>query len=554
MIALIAVGFVAGLWCGRGVVSSSASTGEHKVLYYRCPMHPQHISDHPGDAPCCGMRLEPVYAGAASKKEQNSEAPVPAGTVRVSAGTQQLMGVKSVPAGKYSGEQVIRIIGRVVPDENRLYRINAATDGWFREIFTPTTGSLVRKDELLAKIYAPETFSAMKAYMYGLRSLDRFTTGQETKEQIDLTNDNIENYRNALRNVGMSDYQLDKIKRTRQGENQVEIRATAAGFILTRNASLGQRFEKGTELYQIADLSHVWVLADIFENEGKYFLPGSHAKVTLVAQKKLFNGRVSEVLPIFDPVARTLKVRLEVSNPEFLLRPDMFVDVELSRQAEPALTVPSQAVLNTGRKSVVFVDKGNGYFEPRRIETGWSANGQTQVTGGLKEGEQIVVSGNFLIDSESQMQLASTGLPHDFEIDPVCGMEVNPHKPDLKKSEQGGRTYYFCSDICKAKFDKAPGKYGALNATADKGESAMHGVPAAMVGPEKSQAAATAKDPVCGMDVNLSTPGVLKADYQNKTYFFCSGHCKKSFEANPEKYISNSGKSMAAIGTGAAGI
>ena len=188
---------------------------------------------------------------------------------------QQLIGVKVARVEKASGSHTLRALGRVVPDETRIYRINAATDGWVKKMLPVTTDSLVQKDELLATFYAPEFFSAMKAYLYGLRSLDRFQkSGKETKEQLDLTDANIENYRNALRNLGMTEHQLDEIMRTRQGGEHVEIRAPAAGFILTRNLTQGERFERGNELYRIADLSKVWILVDIFENEASSFSPG----------------------------------------------------------------------------------------------------------------------------------------------------------------------------------------------------------------------------------------------------------------------------------------
>ncbi len=167
---------------------------------------------------------------------------------------------------------------------------------------------------------------------------------------------------------------------------------------------------KGWEFYRIADLSRVWILADVYGNEVNYFKPGTEAKVTLPDQGKVYRARVSKVLPVFEPTTRTLKVRLETDNPGFTLRPDMFVDVELPVKVPPAISVPSEAVLDTGMKKTVFVDRGNGYFEPREVETGWRLGNRIEITKGLSPGERIVTSGTFLIDSESRMELAAAGI------------------------------------------------------------------------------------------------------------------------------------------------
>jgi len=388
--------------------------------------------------------------------------PLPPGTVNVSPEKQQLIGVKRVTVEKAPWSVTLRVLGRVAPDENHIYRINSATDGWVKKILPVTTGSLVKKDELLATFFSPEFFSGIKAYLFGLRSLERFEASRkETKEQIEQTGANIENYRNALRNLGMTEYQLDEIMRTRQGADNIEVRAPAAGFILARNLTPGQRFEKGTELYRIADLSKVWIVADIFENEAQYLQPGKTVKVSLLHQKKTFQARVSDLLPQFDPATRTLKVRLEADNPSYALRPDMFVDVELPINLPPAINVPADAVLDSGRKKTVFVEQGNGLFEPREVETGWRIGNRVEIVKGLKPGEQIVISANFLIDSESRLELAAAGLYGTLSKDPVCGADVSISKAEKagRKGIYQGKTYYFSSDECKQQFDKNPDRF-----------------------------------------------------------------------------------------------
>jgi membrane fusion protein, copper/silver efflux system len=410
LLILVAGSFIAGSWYNHPQKAGNGAFAARRVLYYVDPMNPSHTSDKPGIAPC-GMMMEAVYADEGPAEQ------TPAGTVSMSPGMvkivpekQQVIGIKVATTEKAPWSGTLRVLGRVAPDETRIYRMNAATDGWVKKMLPVTTGSLVKKDDLLATFYAPEFFSAMKAYLYGLRSFDRFQNSGEVKEQSEVTDASIENYRNSLRNLGMSDHQLNEIMRTRNGGERVEIRASEAGFILVRNLSLGERFQRGTELYRIADLSHVWVLADIFENESRYFRPGMTATVTYGPEKKVFRARVSDVLPQFDGNSRTLKLRLDVANPGFTLRPDMFVDVSLPVEFPTALTVPAEAILDSGLKKTVFVDRGNGFFEPRQVETGARLGGRVEITKGLAPGERIVVSGNFLIDSESKMKMAVSGM------------------------------------------------------------------------------------------------------------------------------------------------
>jgi membrane fusion protein, copper/silver efflux system len=471
LVVLVSVSFLAGKWYQKKHLPDNDAQVSRKVLYYVDPMNPALKSDKPGVAPC-GMPLEAVYADGSTNTSG-----MPPGTVHISPEQQQLIGVTVATVEKTSWNHPIRLLGRVVPDENRIYRINSASDGWVKTIFPITTGSLVRKDEMLATFYSPEFFPAIKAFLYGMRALDRFeSSGKETQGQIDLTNANIDNYRVSLLNLGMSEHQIDEIKNSHQGTDSIEIRAPEAGFIIARNLSLGQRFERGTELYRIADLSHVWILADVFENESEYFRPGTIARVMLPNQRREFHARVSTILPQFDAASRTLKVRLEVENPDFLLRPDMFVDVDLPVTFPRAIAVPVDAVRYSGLKKTVFIDLGNGFFEPRDVETGWRFGDRVEIVKGLMPGERIVVSGNFLIDSESRMKAAGKGVYETANAakmetvykasvhkDPVCGMEVEEgaSNPAGRVIEYRGKKYYFCSDTCKQEFEKNPERYAA---------------------------------------------------------------------------------------------
>ncbi len=283
----------------------------------------------------------------AHKVSEEDLSSTPPGTLRINPEKQQMIGIKAGQVEKKAVTHTLRLLGRVAADETRVYIINATVDGWITKALPNSTGSLVRKNEVLSTFYSPEFLSAVQALLYFLSSQDRVqTTGKETpaqKDQVRQFSINIQQYKDSLKNLGMGDLQIAKMVETRQWVENVDITSPADGFILVRNVSDGLRFVKGTEMYRIADLSRVWVLADVYQNEVQYFKPGVNAKVVLPYEKRTLQGVVSRVLPVFDASTRTLKVRLEVDNPGFTLRPDMFVDVELpiqlpaSRSARPPL-------------------------------------------------------------------------------------------------------------------------------------------------------------------------------------------------------------------------
>ena len=397
--------------------------------------------------------------------EEESTGQVSPGTVKITPSKQQVMGIRIGTAEKKPVTHKLRILGRVAADETRIYRINAAVNGWITEAFPNATGNFVKKDETLATFSSQEFLSVGQSLFLALSSQERAQiTGGETqpqKDQITRFSVAVRQSRNALRNLGMGDLQIDEMIRTHQLMETVNITSPGDGFILIRNVSKDQRFDRGTELYRIADLSRVWNLTDTFENEAQYLQPGKIVTVSISNLKKTFSAKVSNALPQFDANTRTLKVRLEADNPGYILKPDMFVDVELPVSFPPAVTVPADAVLDSGLKKTVFVDQGNGLFEPREVETGWRLGGRVEITKGLEPGERIVMSGTFLIDSESRLEMAAAGMYGTLSKDPVCGVDVSVNKAEKtgRKSRYRDVTYYFSSDECKQKFDKAPDHY-----------------------------------------------------------------------------------------------
>ena len=449
--------FLTGYWYSQ-TSSDKNPAAARKALYYVDPMNPGHRYDQPGIAPC-GMQLEPVYSGKGDASSVTAR--MPPGTVQVSPEKQQLIGVRVEGVEKASAIHKIRALGRVAADETRIYRINASVDGWIRKAFPVSTGSLVKKGEPLAYFYAPEFLTAEQSYIYTVGSIGSHQansqpTGLEGPLRTSQALSTMQQYQDSLRNLGMSEGQIEELGQTRKLTKDIVISSPAPGFILARNVSPGQRFDKGTELYRIADLSRVWILLDTYEDEAEHFKPGQ--LVVVRCRGKLFNARVSSVLPQFDPVTRTLKVRLEVDNPGYLLRPDMFVDVEHSVVMPSAITVPVDAVLDSGLKKTVFVERGGGLFEPRRVETGRPLGDRLEIVRGLSPGERIVVSGNFLIDSESRMNSAPAGISGTGSIDPCCNMIVDEGRSKAAGliSDYKRKSYFFCSKECKVRFDKAP--------------------------------------------------------------------------------------------------
>ena len=461
---LLAGGFWLGSYHGHHQVVVPSGPGGHRILYYVDPMNPAHTSDQPGLAPC-GMKLEPVYADqAAPFTRTDNVAPMAPGTVRISPEKQQLIGVQVGIAERKPFQHTVRLLGRVVMDETRLYRINATVDGWITRALPYATGSLVQRQEVLAAFYSPEFLSAGQALLFALGSMDRVTaTGQETaaqSNQISQFHLNLKQYSDSLKNLGMGERQIQEMIHSRKFMENVDITAPADGVITARNVSEGQRFDKGTELYRIADLSRVWILADVSEDEANFIQPTIRARVSVPKMARTFSATVSQALPQFDSSSRTLKVRLEAANPDFALKPDMFVDVELPIALPEAVVVAADAVLDSGGRKTVFVVRAEGRFEPVPVETGRRLGDQVEITRGLAAGERIVTAGNFLVDSESRLKLAAGRVLGASVKDLICGMWVDQSQARAANRfcEYQGQTYCFCSDACKRAFTEDPAK------------------------------------------------------------------------------------------------
>ncbi len=436
---LIATGtFVAGSWYSQHKASANSSAGIRKALYYVDPMHPAYKSDKPGIAPDCGMQLVPVYADAqlAAANPARDSSSLPYGAVQIDPAKQQLFGVRVEPVEKSSGAYKIRLLGRVVPDEARVYKLNAGIDGFIQEVSAATTGTIVHKDQVLATFSSPMATMTIQTFLLNMGAEDRFkksaAEGSVEGQSMAATNANLQQRFQQLQNLGMSTLQMDEIRHTRQFPDTIKIVSPADGFVVARNVSPGQKFERGAEYYRIADLSRVWILADVFENDAQYLQPGAQVRVNLPDHSKSFAGRVSNVLPQFDGATRTLKARIEVDNRGYALRPDMFVDLELPIAFSRTVVVPTGAVLDSGLKKTVFVERGQGLFSPREVETGRRFDDRVEIVKGLASGERIVVSGNFLVSSESRLKEAA-----EMYAPPTPSEQTNAEPKTASAQKQG---------------------------------------------------------------------------------------------------------------------
>jgi Cu(I)/Ag(I) efflux system membrane fusion protein len=404
MVVLLSAGFIIGRY--GGVKEHDHKTSLRQVLYYVDPMHPAYHADRPGTAPDCGMALVPVYEG----EDPSAKLQLAPGAVAISPEKQQLIGVTVETVEKSSGKRVIRTTGRVEADETRVHRVMAGTEGWVQSVENNPAGTLVKQNQLLATLYSKEFRNAEQAYISSVISLDRLK-GVHDSSDPNRNDANIRINEEQLRALGMGEPQILELAKKRQVTRDVSISSPLDGIVLSRSIASGQRVENGSEFYRIADLSRVWILADLFGEEGKLLAPGSRVKVTVRELGKTVYAEVSHDAPLFDAESRTLKLRLEADNPGLWLRPDMFVDLEFTAREPAGISVPQEAVLDSGRDKIVYVESNEGVFEPRPVEIGPAYGNRIVIERGVVAGDRVVTSGNFLIDSESRLRASAVISP-----------------------------------------------------------------------------------------------------------------------------------------------
>lgn len=457
MAVVVAVLLILSYAAGRRHTARLATTsvGARRVLYWVDPMHPSYKSDRPGTAPDCGMALVPVYAEESSSFLLSEHAAhLPPGSVVINGVTQRLLGIQLATVQGSGSARVIHALGHVVPEDTRVYRINSGMDGFIRETYNDSVGIQVKKDQKLATYYAPDALAVESGFLAatervpGAAGKDGNRTvpfpGAVSKQGVS----SLQGYADRLRNLGMSDVQLQEMAESGRIPDSVDVVAPIDGFILARSVTPGQHFDRFTEFYRIADLRRVWIVADLFDRDVQSFRPGAMARISLPNQGKVLAARISDVLPEVDPANRALKLRLEADNPGFALRPDMVVDVELPAPASAGLTVPLDAVIDSGGEQRVFVESSGEVFEPRTVKTGWHSGDRVEIVQGLAEGERVVASGTFLVDSESRLQSVAP---------------TQPQPPQQRAPSRHASDHGTLASAGKVKDDAQPDHFSAFN-------------------------------------------------------------------------------------------
>lgn len=415
---LVALGYVAGYGYGRwyGKTTSVSAKAERRILYYVDPMHPWYKSDKPGIAPDCNMKLVAVYEGEQAQYEGQQPPGLAAGTIQITPEKQQLIGVEYGKAEYRSSVETIRAAAKVTLDETRVAKVHSKIEGWIDQVTADFAGKYVEKGQPLLTLYSPEALATQQEYLLALKAKALLADDPMQHHLSGSQDTMLASARKRLELWDISDEQIERLEKTKEPLKNLTLYAPISGFVTERNAFPRQRVTADTALYTIADLSTVWVIADVFEYQAAQILVGQAASMTMqYLPGRTFRGKVSYILPQVDPTTRTLKVRIQFDNPGNQLKPEMYGDVEFRTGGAQSLTVPQGAVLNSGLRQVIFVDRGNGFLEPREVKTGRQLDDRIEILSGIKAGERIVTSGNFLIDSESQLSAASgaAGTKHD---------------------------------------------------------------------------------------------------------------------------------------------
>lgn len=378
--------------------SESGDASQGNIDYYTCTMHPSVKEKGEGTCPICAMNLIPVYKEGEQETIAKGKG---ASTVSISLYQQQLIGVQRDTVKFRPVQKTIRTVGHVALDESRLAVINLKFSGWVEKLFVNYTGQFVKKGQPLFEIYSPELVSTQEEYLQLFQSVSIEPNSSNSSAMQQL----METGRQRLLLWGVSNAEIKRISDNGKPDIRLTFFSPISGHVIDKQVLEGRHMKAGTDLLTIADLSTVWIHADIYEHELQLIETGQKATIALSYDPKAnFIGQVDYIYPTLQKKTRTARVRLVVPNSDLKLKPEMYVDVEIIVSMGEQLTVAATAVLDTGIRQLVFVDKGNGRFEPREIMIGSKVGHYHTVLEGLNEGEVVVKSGNFLIDAEAHVQ------------------------------------------------------------------------------------------------------------------------------------------------------
>ncbi|SFK72481.1 membrane fusion protein, Cu(I)/Ag(I) efflux system [Nitrosomonas aestuarii] len=403
---LIATALASGYWWGSSQqkISPSDSPGtaqsDRKILYYRNPMGHPDISPVP-KKDSMGMDYIPVY-----EEELLSEVSV----VNISTEKVQKLGVRTETIGQRTLTRTIQAVATISVNERLLYTVAPKFEGWVQQLYVNTTGQKVKKGEALMDVYSPELIAAQHEYLIAAKGMHWVS---ESHPEVQARMERLsENALQRLYNWDISEIDLRTLQREGKTNQYLTLRSAASGIVIDKSAIQGKRFLPGEVLYQIADLSRVWVLADVFEQDLSMVRLGQVAKIRFdTYPDKIFSGKVTFIYPTIAPETRTAQIRIELPNNDNLLKPAMYGRVEISSThgENKALAVPNSAILDTGTQKWVLIAIDEGRFEPRTVILGIQTDDYTEVLEGVEAGESVVTSANFLIDAESNLKAAFAG-------------------------------------------------------------------------------------------------------------------------------------------------
>lgn len=433
IVALLAlsVGAAGGYWAAqpKGKAAATSPVETRKPLFYRAPMNPAVTSKVPAKDEM-GMDYVPVYA-------EDLEKTGPPGTVTIDPVTVQSLGIQTALAEQRTLERTIRTTGRVTYDEKRLSRLHPKVEGWVTKLFVGQTGGPVKRNQELLELYSPQLVTAQQEFLLALDNREILKNSpfpDIRRGAADLLNSS----RERLAWLDVAEHQIEALEETRKAEKNLHLHSPFNGIVVNIGAREGAYVTPQTELYMIADLSHVWIWADIYEYELPLIRIGQEARVTLSYDPETrLTAQVTFIYPTLDPKTRTAKVRFELDNPGQKLKPDMYANVEVRIPLGMRLAVPEGAILDSGTRKILFVDRGQGRLEPREIRIGANAEGYYEVREGLAPGERVVTAAAFLIDSESQLRsaLGMMGMP-GMEMEKKTPVPASP-EPEPAKGHSG---------------------------------------------------------------------------------------------------------------------
>ena len=416
-LAVASLAAAAGYWAGQrstpryaasppeaaASAAGGPATQERRILYYRNPMGLPDTSPTPKKDPM-GMDYLPVYAG--DPEEENT----PASQVRISNEKVQQLGVRTEAASLRRIDKVVRAVGRIEPDERRQFAIAPKFEGYVERLLVNVTGQVVGKGQALFEVYGPELVSAQREYALASQAVAALPESGSSEARRGLQQ-LAEASLARLRNWDISDEQIKALAHSGDARRNLSFRSPVTGVVTEKKAVQGMRFMPGEVLYQVTDLSTVWVLADLFEQDIELVKSGAPARIKVNAYPdRVFEGRITYVSPTLDTETRSVPVRVELANPGMLLKPGMFAQVELAVvNRGPVVSVPLSAVIDSGTRQIVLVQAGEGRFAPREVKLGTRSDEQVEIRQGLRAGERVVVAANFLIDAESNLKAAIGG-------------------------------------------------------------------------------------------------------------------------------------------------